>query len=64
MKDVSLLLRPVPKRSVADMLEEYDLRPMRSEEFERTFGHLPTDSEGWLMTAYRDLRPAAAGRLR
>jgi hypothetical protein len=45
-EDGSLLLHPMPERSVADMLEEHDLRPMSPEEFERTFGHLPTDSEG------------------
>jgi hypothetical protein len=45
-EDGSLLLHPVPERSVADMLEEHDLRPMSAEEFERTFGDLPTDSEG------------------
>ena len=44
--DGSLLLHPVAERSVADILKEHDLRPMSSEEFERTFGHLPTDSEG------------------
>lgn len=32
---------------LADMLEQHDLRPMSSEEFEPTFGHLPTDSEGF-----------------
>jgi hypothetical protein len=45
-EDGSLLLHPAPERSVADMLAEHDLRPMSDEEFERTFGQLPTDSEG------------------
>jgi hypothetical protein len=45
-EDGSLLLHPVPQRSVADMLDEHGLRPMSAEEFERTFAHLPSDSAG------------------
>ena len=44
--DGSLLLHPLPQRSVADMLDEHELRPMSEADFERTFGHLPADAEG------------------
>ena len=45
-KEGGVALEPAITKSAAEIVDEHGLRPLSSEEFEREFGHLPSDGEG------------------